>query len=279
MTAAKSILAKDPWDQPAKIENLQVTDWDADRADLKWSPCTNDGGVPLVSYIVEYKDKFATDWKKGIEVPADKTTATVPNLKEGSSVEFRVRAKNQHLIGEPSDPTKPLLIKARFIKPFIIGDGLKNLIIKKGATIKYDIKFKGEPTPDVLLMHNRNELRATTRTTIETTETTCLLVIKNAVRSDSGKYKLLLTNRCPRTGQTGECESIADVVVLDKPTPPEGPLMLEEIRADRCTIKWRQPKGKSSIFFNYLILILKKIKCIIIIIEFNQNNNYLYFNK
>lgn len=218
MTAPKSVVAKDPWDEPAKIENLEVVDWDADHADLKWSPCSNDGGVPLVGYVIEYKDKFSPDWKKGIEVPADKTTATVPNLKEGQTYEFRVRAKNQQLVGPPSDPTKPVLIKPRFSKPFIIGDGLKNLIVKKGATIKYDIKFKGEPAPDCLVMLNRNELKATSRVTLETTANSCLIVIKNAVRADSGKYKLLLTNRCPRTGQIGECESLADVVVLDKPT-------------------------------------------------------------
>ena len=165
------------------------------------------------------KDKFSQDWRKGIEVPASQTTATVPNLKEGTSYEFRVSAKNKQLVGPPSDPTKPLLIKARFVKPFIIGDGLKNLIIKKGAQIKYDIKFKGEPVPDVSFWKNGHEIQPTSRITVEKTDTTCLLVVKNAVRSDSGTYKLMLTNRCPRTGKLGEFESTADVIVLDKPTP------------------------------------------------------------
>lgn len=170
----------------------------------------------MVGYVIEYKDKFSPDWKKAMEVTANETTAKVPNLKENVSYEFRVRAKNQQLVGPPSDPTKPVLIKARFVKPFIIGDGLKNLIVKKGAQIKYDIKFKGEPAPECLVMLNKNELKSTTRITLETTENSCLIVIKNAVRSDSGKYKLLLTNRCPRTGKLGEFESIADVVVLGK---------------------------------------------------------------
>lgn len=152
-------------------------------------------------------------------MPPSQTTATVPNLKEGTSYEFRVCAKNKQLVGPPSDPTKPLLVKARFVKPFIIGDGLKNMIIKKGAQIKYDIKFKGEPVPDVSFWKNGHEIQPTSRITIEKTDTTCLLVVKNAVRSDSGSYKLMLTNRCPRTGKLGEFESTADVIVLDKPTP------------------------------------------------------------
>jgi hypothetical protein len=217
LASTKPVLAKDPWDPPSKVENVEITDWDKDYVDLKWRPCENDGGVPLESYIIEYKDKFSNDWKKGAEVPANKTNARVENLKENNSYEFRVKAKNKELEGPPSDPTRSIVVKPRFVKPFIIGDGLKNLIVKKGATIRYDIKFKGEPSPDCLVMVNRNELKPTTRVNLETTENSCLIVIKNAVRSDSGKYKLLLTNRCPRTGQIGEVESVADVIVLDKP--------------------------------------------------------------
>ena len=33
------------------------------------------------------------------------------------------------------------------VKPFIIGDGLTNIVVKKGQVIKYDIKFGGEPEP------------------------------------------------------------------------------------------------------------------------------------
>lgn len=33
------------------------------------------------------------------------------------------------------------------VKPYIIGDGLTNIVVKKGQVIKYDIKFGGEPEP------------------------------------------------------------------------------------------------------------------------------------
>lgn len=36
LVAPKSILAKDPWDAPDKVNNVSVTDWDADKVDLKW---------------------------------------------------------------------------------------------------------------------------------------------------------------------------------------------------------------------------------------------------
>lgn len=33
------------------------------------------------------------------------------------------------------------------MKPFIIGEGLTNIVVKKSQVIKYDIKFGGEPEP------------------------------------------------------------------------------------------------------------------------------------
>lgn len=37
----------------------------------------------------------------------------------------------------------------RTVKPYIIGDGLQNMIIKKGQVITFDVKYGGEPEPEV----------------------------------------------------------------------------------------------------------------------------------
>ncbi len=70
-----------------------MTDYDKDHVDLKWSKPTEDGGSPITGYVIEKKDKYG-DWEKAVEVPADKLTATVPDLIEGQPYEFRVRAVN-----------------------------------------------------------------------------------------------------------------------------------------------------------------------------------------
>lgn len=44
--------------------------------------------------------------------------------------------------------TKLLLVIFNAVKPYIIGDDLKPLVVKKGQIIKYDIKFGGEPEPE-----------------------------------------------------------------------------------------------------------------------------------
>ncbi|KAJ8886792.1 hypothetical protein PR048_013004 [Dryococelus australis] len=233
----KSVLAKDPWDEPSKPNNVEVVDWDKDHADLKWSKPLSDGGAPITGYVIEFKEKFGKDWVTGKVLEGDITAATIEGLKEGTQYEFRIRAVNKAGPGEPSDVTKPIIAKARFVKPFIIGDDLINIVVKKGQVIKYDIKFGGEPEPVPRWEKDGTELKedAQERITIDKYERNTVLTVRRTTRPDSGKYKLILTN------SSGTCEKMADVVVLDKPTPPKGPLKVEEVRADHVKVKWQKP--------------------------------------
>ncbi|KAI5726324.1 hypothetical protein M8J76_000791 [Diaphorina citri] len=224
---SKPVLAKDPWDEPSKPQNVEVVDWDKDHADLKWKKPENDGGAPITGYIIEFKGKFDKDWQTGKVIDGDITEATIDGLKEGTQYEFRIRAVNKGGPGEPSDATKPIIAKCRFVKPFIVGDGLSNIVVKKGQVVKYDIKYGGEPEPEV-------------RITIDKYEYNSVITIKRSVRADSGKYKIILKN------SSGTAESKAEVVVLDRPERPMGPLKTEEVRANHIVISWKKPKDNGG---------------------------------
>lgn len=181
-----------------------------DHADLTWTKPESDGGAPITGYIIEYKEKFGKEWVEGKKIEGDVTKGTIDGLKEGQQYEFRIRAVNKGGPGEPSDATKPIIAKSRFVKPFIVGDGLKNLVVKKGQVIKYDIKYQGEPEPEVKWFLGDKELvqDSAERLTIDKYERNTVLTVRKTTRPDSGKYKLLLSN------SSGTCESTADVVVL-----------------------------------------------------------------
>ena len=51
-----------------------------DSATLSWKKPSNDGGSKLTGYVVEKKKK-GEDWTECAQVPANETTAKVPNLK------------------------------------------------------------------------------------------------------------------------------------------------------------------------------------------------------
>lgn len=238
LNSAKNILAKDPYDEPSKVPDCELVDWDKTHVEIKWKAPEKDGGAPIEKYIVEMKDKFASEWSPAMEVTAEQLRAKirVPTIKEGMQYQFRVKAVNKAGPGEPSDPTKSVIVKDRFVKPFIIGDDLKNIIVKKGANIKYDIQFGGEPPPDVKWDLNGVDLKNSARISIESNEKNTLIIIKQAVRSDSGKIQLTLSN------SSGTISSVADIIVLDKPSAPEGPLVVEDVHAEHAKVKWKKPK-------------------------------------
>jgi len=86
------------------------------------------------------------------------------------------------------------------------------MVVKKGQVIKYDIKYAGEPEPEVHWFLGQKEIiqDAAERITIDKYERNTVLTVRKTTRPDSGKYKLVLTN------SSGTCEGIADVVVLGK---------------------------------------------------------------
>lgn len=71
------------------------------------------------------------------------------------------------------------------------------------------------------------------------------LVIHPTVRADGGKYTLKLKN------DRGEFASSATLTVLDRPTPPQGPLDVHDVYEDHCDLKWRPPKDDGGCEVEY----------------------------
>lgn len=230
-----SIIAKNPFDEPGKPENVRATDWDKDHVDLAWTPPANDGGSPLTGYVVEKKDKYG-QWEKALEVPADQCKATVPDLIEGQGYEFRVRAVNKGGQGEPSDATPTIIAKPRNQAPRIDRTNLLEIKIKAGSNFNYDIKVSGEPAPTTKWLLNKREVRPNERVKVQHVDYNTKLKVQNATRAESGLYTITAEN------MNGTDTADVKVTVLDVPSPPQGPLKVEDIHAEGATLKWSPPQ-------------------------------------
>ncbi|KAF7262039.1 hypothetical protein EG68_01285 [Paragonimus skrjabini miyazakii] len=140
----KETLARDICDPPDAPTGLTLEDWDQNHADLKWTPPRRDNGAPITKYILEGKPKSRNRWEPLKEV--QQTNAKV-DLKEGEEYEFRVIAVNKAGKSEPSEATKPMIAKPRFLKPFIIKTGIKPIKVKVGESVQLDLTYRGEPDP------------------------------------------------------------------------------------------------------------------------------------
>uniref|UniRef100_A0A3Q4HWB5 Titin n=1 Tax=Neolamprologus brichardi TaxID=32507 RepID=A0A3Q4HWB5_NEOBR len=84
-------------------------------------------------------------------------------------------------------------------------------------------------------MKGEQELGNTIHREIKNTPTKAFISVKEAKLSDGGQYILLLKN------PGGEKTVQLNVVVLDKPGEPQGPLVVTGITKDRCCLAWKPP--------------------------------------
>lgn len=230
----QSIIAKNPFDEAGKPENVRATDWDKDHVDLAWTPPASDGGSPITGYVVEKKDKYG-QWEKAVEVPSTDCKATVPDLIEGQSYEFRVRAINKAGPGEPSDSTGLIVAKRRNQAPLIDRTNLLQVKIKAGQSFCFDVKVSGEPAPTTKWIHNKREVRPTDTVKVNHVDYNTKLAVRSASRADTGVYTITAENI------NGSDTADVKVTVLDKPSPPNGPLKVDNVHSKGATIKWNPP--------------------------------------
>ncbi|CAF5213438.1 unnamed protein product, partial [Rotaria magnacalcarata] len=141
---------------------------------------------------------------------------------------------------EPSEPSKILIAKPRFLKPRINKVNLKSITIKQGQTITLEAPYAAEPLPKMTWQRDATELQPDDRIQMTQTEKLAKLVITKAVRADTGKYLIRLVN--DSGSDTAECE----VIVLGPPSKPRGPLEVKGVTKSSVTLAWSPPKDSGG---------------------------------
>lgn len=56
------LTSNSPVDPPKAPGKPTITDYDNTSVTLQWEPPSDNGGRPILGYVVEMKDKFSPDW-------------------------------------------------------------------------------------------------------------------------------------------------------------------------------------------------------------------------
>nr|XP_006823016.1 PREDICTED: titin-like [Saccoglossus kowalevskii] len=110
-------MAKPPYDPPEPPSRPEVSDVTAETMHLTWNPPDNDGGSPITGYFIEKRDVTRDRWSKVNKDAVKNPKLTVENLTEGTTYEFRVSAKNDAGVGNPSEPSVPTKAKPPYDIP------------------------------------------------------------------------------------------------------------------------------------------------------------------
>lgn len=244
---AERITMKNPWTVPNPPTDADIFDWTETTLSVQWKAPESDGGSPVTGYVIEYKEKMASTWKSFVTPDPDKLSTIIPDLRTGAAYVVRVRARNREGDSEPSAQTAPKIAKARFVKPFFVDlAAMQNITIRKNQIARWDVAYGGEPDPTSAWFFSKGRLgvapevpvkqSSDERITLESYDRNTVLTVKKAVRTDSGRYVIRVTN------EVGVAEHFADLLVLDKPSPPDGEPEAIKIRENCATVAFRPPK-------------------------------------
>lgn len=109
------------------------------------------------------------------------------------------------------------------------------LTLRTDSTLTLTSSFSGFPQPEIKWYKETEEITETTeRISIQTSKTTSTMVCKKLTRKDSGKYKVVATNKY------GSSTAEVTVKVIDKPSRPLS-LEVKTIKKDSIKLEWTPP--------------------------------------
>uniref|UniRef100_A0A8C2FG71 Titin n=1 Tax=Cyprinus carpio TaxID=7962 RepID=A0A8C2FG71_CYPCA len=227
---------------PGKVSLKEVT---GNSVTLSWEKPDHDGGSRITGYIVEMQGKNSEKWTQVMTVKV--TEAVVVGLTQGEEYSFRISATNEKGTSDPRPLSVPVVAMDVVIAP-----AFKLLFstfsVLAGDDLKIDVPYVAQPKATVTWQKDGIALKETTRVNSEVAERHLYLVIKEATRDDVGKYTIKLTNLA------GEATADINVIVLDKPGPPTGPIKIEEVTADSVTLSWQPPEYEGGCSINNYIV-------------------------
>uniref|UniRef100_A0A8C3BLM0 Titin n=1 Tax=Cairina moschata TaxID=8855 RepID=A0A8C3BLM0_CAIMO len=244
------IKASRPITPPGPPINPKLKDKTKETADLVWTKPLKDGGSPILGYIVECQKTGTTQWNRINKDELIRQCAfRVPGLIEGNEYKFRIKAVNIVGEGEPRELAETVLAKDILSPPEVNLDvTCRDLItVRVGQTIRITGKVKGRPDPEITWSKDGKVLVQEKRVEIAHDLPNVELQVKEAKRSDHGKYIIAAKNSC------GHAQAFAIVNVLDRPGPCQN-LKISYVTKDSCMIAWESPvdNGGSEIT-NYIV--------------------------
>ncbi|TGZ48419.1 hypothetical protein DBV15_02782 [Temnothorax longispinosus] len=211
---------------------------------LKWESPENDGGTPIVEYIVEMKETSKKAWQRIASTKGEITNVTISDLKTDTSYNFRITAKNSVGTGppytaeeaitagkRPTPPSCPLNVRAtnvtsksvtlNWLPPTTTGGSeLTGYVIEKRPLIGKGARWTKVVTLDA------------------TTHQYCIENLKESeflfrIFAENSLGLSIPTNSEPVTLKTH----------ANVPSPPTAPLEMRQIAANTMVIEWGRPES------------------------------------
>uniref|UniRef100_A0A8C0EMA6 Titin n=1 Tax=Bubo bubo TaxID=30461 RepID=A0A8C0EMA6_BUBBB len=217
---------------PQPPGKITVDDVTRNSVSLSWAKPEHDGGSKIIQYIVEMQAKGSEKWSECARVKT--LEAVITNLTQGEEYLFRVMAVNEKGKSDPRALAVPIVAKDLVIEPDV-RPAFHSYSIQVGQDLKVEVPIAGRPKPTVTWVKDGQPLRQTTRVNVSDLTDLTILNIKETSKEDSGTYEITVAN------VVGQKSASVEIITLDKPDPPVGPVKFDEISAESITLSWNPP--------------------------------------
>uniref|UniRef100_A0A3Q2E6V2 Immunoglobulin-like and fibronectin type III domain-containing protein 1 n=1 Tax=Cyprinodon variegatus TaxID=28743 RepID=A0A3Q2E6V2_CYPVA len=191
-----------------------------------------------------YKDGKEITVTENIDLVKDKTCRklVIKNCTEEDAGKYKCEAdgRKTEAMVNVEDPPR--------INPEDLAEFMKPVIIKSGKDASFKLTFVGREPMKIQWYNDGEELMEETNIKIEKSSSHSRLLLTKCNRRTTGEIKIKIKN------ESGTVEAITHLTVLDKPTPPQGPVDIIESSSSCIEFKWRAPKDNGGCpIVNYIL--------------------------
>ncbi|XP_035980504.1 immunoglobulin-like and fibronectin type III domain-containing protein 1 isoform X1 [Fundulus heteroclitus] len=162
--------------------------------------------------------------------------------KEDDTAVYRFEAE-----GRKSEATLNVQDPPR-IDPDALGKFTNPVIVRVGENAEWKLPYTGGAPMNIQWYKNDDELLPAINVKIDKSDNESQLRLTKCQRKDTGEVKIKIKN------EFGVIEAVSKLIVLDKPTPPQGPVEIVESAVTSVEFKWKPPKDNGGCpITNYII--------------------------
>uniref|UniRef100_A0A3B5PR69 Immunoglobulin-like and fibronectin type III domain-containing protein 1 n=1 Tax=Xiphophorus maculatus TaxID=8083 RepID=A0A3B5PR69_XIPMA len=134
------------------------------------------------------------------------------------------------------------------LDPDALGEFTNPVIVRVGDNAEWKLPFSGGAPMNIQWYKNDDDLLPAVNVKIDTSDTESQLRLTKCQRKDTGEVKIKIKN------EFGVIEAVSRLIVLDKPTLPQGPVEITESAVTSVEFKWKPPKDSGGCpVTNYII--------------------------
>lgn len=121
--------------------------------------------------------------------------------------------------------------------------------VRSGSNLTFELPMTSKPLAKVILSRNTVILKPSKRLVTQVTAESLIIKLNESIASDAGRYDITASNT------SGITKMFINIVVLDRPGPPTGPIEVGEVTESTVALKWAPPvyDGGSPVT-NYVVL-------------------------